>query len=71
MHTFVQIFAGCKVHSRSNNNKHQHKKNWFYTACNECMSKVKEDGGIYRCINHGRQAQPCYRYVVFLQSVYD
>lgn len=38
------------------------KRNWFYIACNECASKVKEDNGIYRYLNHGRQAKPCYRY---------
>ena len=37
-------------------------------SCNQCASKVNEEDGAYRCLDHGMQPKPSYRYIHFNQT---
>ena len=39
------------------------KKDWFYIACSKCAKKATEEDGMYRCLDHGMQTEPSYRYI--------
>ncbi|PWA99462.1 nucleic acid-binding, OB-fold protein [Artemisia annua] len=37
-------------------------RNWYYTSCTECTSKVKDDNRVWEYVDHGPLPKPTYRY---------
>ncbi|GJT55697.1 reverse transcriptase domain-containing protein [Tanacetum coccineum] len=37
-------------------------RDWYYISCTECTRKVKENDGVWECVDHGPQPEPTYRY---------
>ncbi|PWA39288.1 nucleic acid-binding, OB-fold protein [Artemisia annua] len=37
-------------------------RDWYYTSCIECTSKVRNDNGVWECVDHGPLPEPTYRH---------
>ncbi|GKD01998.1 nucleic acid-binding, OB-fold protein, partial [Tanacetum coccineum] len=36
-------------------------RDWYYRPCVECKRKVKDDRVVWKCVDHGPQAEPTYK----------
>ncbi|GJU30806.1 peroxiredoxin-2E, chloroplastic [Tanacetum coccineum] len=43
-------------------------RDWYYISCTECTRKVKENGGVWECVDHGPQPEPTYSFKDFISD---
>ncbi|GJZ94997.1 nucleic acid-binding, OB-fold protein [Tanacetum coccineum] len=58
----VPRYKGCQVHVFSDTRHVSRSRDWYYILCGECTRKVQDDNGVWKCVDHGPQPDPTYRY---------